>query len=197
MKNIILTDNQFGFRRRRSTAMALAYLNEQITTTLCPWSTIEYSKPASWTSNRSLLVASRDKAFPRRPTYQARPFPELRTWKTKVFSVTGILRPPLHIRLLLLQAGDIKLIRNPPFPVVHYGFIMTTNLTLTQIVNLDNGVIYKCKNCLDIFPFHNSNNEFDNPCSNINTNIEVNMWHCEVPNYMLIVIMKIIFVLII
>ena len=29
------------------------------------------------------------------------------------------------------------------------------------------------------FPFHNSNNEFDNPCSNIDTNIEVNKWHCE------------------
>ena len=31
-KNNILTNNQFGFRRKRSKAMALAYLNEQITT---------------------------------------------------------------------------------------------------------------------------------------------------------------------
>ena len=54
-----------------------------------------------------------------------------------------------------------------------------TNLTMKQIVNLDNGDKYKCKNCLDIFPFHNSNNEFDNPSSNIETNIEVNKWHCE------------------
>ena len=54
-----------------------------------------------------------------------------------------------------------------------------TNLTMKQLVNLGNGVKYKCKNCLDIFPFHNSNNEFDNPCSNIDTNIEVNKWHCE------------------
>ena len=54
-----------------------------------------------------------------------------------------------------------------------------TNLTMKQLVNLDNGVKYKCKNCLDIFPFHNSNNEFDNPSSNIDTNIEVNKWHCS------------------
>ena len=57
---------------------------------------------------------------------------------------------------------------------VHYE---CTNLTMKQLVNLDNGVNYKY--CLDIFPFHNSNNEFDNPCSNINTNIEANKWHCE------------------
>ena len=54
-----------------------------------------------------------------------------------------------------------------------------TNITMNQLVNLDNGVKYKCRNCLDIFPFHNSNNEFDNPCSNIDTNIEVNKWHFE------------------
>ena len=59
---------------------------------------------------------------------------------------------------------------------VHYD---CTNLTMKQFANLDNGVKYKCKNYLDIFPFHNSNNEFDNPCSNIDTNIEVNKWHCE------------------
>ena len=59
---------------------------------------------------------------------------------------------------------------------VHYD---CTNLTMKQLVNLDNGVKYKCKNCLDIFPFHNSNNEFDNPCSNIDTNIDVNKWYCE------------------
>ena len=54
-----------------------------------------------------------------------------------------------------------------------------TNLTMNQLVNLDNGVKYKCIKRLDIFPFHNSNNEFDNPCSNIDTNIEVNKWRCE------------------
>ena len=60
--------------------------------------------------------------------------------------------------------------------LVHYD---CTNLTMKQLVNLDNGVKYKCKNCLDIFPFHNSNNEFDNPCSNMDTNIDVNKWHCK------------------
>ena len=57
---------------------------------------------------------------------------------------------------------------------VHYD---CTNLTMNQLVKLDNGAKYKY--CLYISPFHNSNNEFDNPCSNINTNIEVNKWHCE------------------
>ena len=60
--------------------------------------------------------------------------------------------------------------------LVHYD---CDNLTMNQLVNLDNGARYKCKSCLDIFPFHNSNNEFDNPYSNIDTNIEVNKWHCE------------------
>ena len=46
---------------------------------------------------------------------------------------------------------------------------MTTNLTMNKLVIFDHGD--KCKNCLDIFPFHNSNNEFVNPCSNIDTNI--------------------------
>ena len=59
---------------------------------------------------------------------------------------------------------------------VHYD---CANLFMKQLVKLDNGVKYKCRNCLDIFPFHNSNDEFDNPCSNIDTNIEVNKWHCE------------------
>ena len=34
----------------------------------CPWSTMECSQPAKCTTNRSLHVASRTKAFPRRPT---------------------------------------------------------------------------------------------------------------------------------
>ena len=50
---------------------------------------------------------------------------------------------------------------------VKCGFIMTTNLTISQLVNLDNGAKYKCKDYLDICQFHNSKNEFDNPCSNV------------------------------
>ena len=34
----------------------------------CPWSTMECSQPAAWTTNKSLLVASNAKAFPGRPT---------------------------------------------------------------------------------------------------------------------------------
>ena len=37
----------------------------KVTPTVRPWSTMECSHPAEWTTNRSLLVASRAKAFPR------------------------------------------------------------------------------------------------------------------------------------
>ena len=39
-----------------------------MTAVLIPWSTIECSQQAAWTNKRSLLVASRVKAFPIRPT---------------------------------------------------------------------------------------------------------------------------------
>ena len=35
---------------------------------LRPWCTMECSQRAAWTTNRSLLLVSRDKAFPGRPT---------------------------------------------------------------------------------------------------------------------------------
>ena len=38
------------------------------TSTLCPWNTMEYSQPAAWKTNRSLLVASHDEAFPEKLT---------------------------------------------------------------------------------------------------------------------------------
>ena len=60
--------------------------------------------------------------------------------------------------------------------LVHYD---CTNLTMNQLVNLDNGATYKCKNFGDVFQSHNSNNEFNSPYCNIDTNIEVNKWHCE------------------
>ena len=50
---------------------------------------------------------------------------------------------------------------------------------MNQLVNLDNGVKYECKGCLDIFQFHDTNSEFNNPYYNIDTNIEVRKWHCE------------------
>ena len=53
---------------------------------------------------------------------------------------------------------------------VHYD---CTNLTMNQLVNLGNGVRYKCKNCLDILPFHDADGEFSSPYSNIDTNIKV------------------------
>ena len=46
----------------------------------CPWSTMECSQPAAWTTNRSLLVASRVRPFQEDRPIPARPYPELRTW---------------------------------------------------------------------------------------------------------------------
>ena len=48
------------------------------------------------------------KAFLRRPTNLARPYPELCTWKAEVISVTEVVNHALHLQLLLLRAGDIK-----------------------------------------------------------------------------------------
>ena len=50
------------------------------TRVLRPWSTIECSQPAAWTTNRSLLVASRARLFQEVRPIPARPYPELRTW---------------------------------------------------------------------------------------------------------------------
>ena len=74
---------------------------------------MERSQPAAWTSNRSLLVASRVTAFSRRPTNPTRPYQEVRTWKVALFSVTGVANPALHLRILLLGAGDIELNLGP------------------------------------------------------------------------------------
>ena len=51
-------------------------------TTPClrPWNTMECSQPAAWTTNRSLLVASRVRPFQEDRPIPARPYPELRTW---------------------------------------------------------------------------------------------------------------------
>ena len=64
---------------------------------------MEYIQPATWTSNRSLLEASRVKAFPGRPTNPARPYPELRIWREAVSSTIGVVDPPVT--------------RDPPVPV--------------------------------------------------------------------------------
>ena len=56
----------FGKRAQKKSAINIC------PTAIClqarPWSTMEHSQPAAWTTKRSLLVASRVKAFPRRPT---------------------------------------------------------------------------------------------------------------------------------
>ena len=56
-----------------------------------PWSTMECSQPAAWTTNRSLLVASRARPFQEDRPIPARPYPELRTWmvvRSDVISVS-------------------------------------------------------------------------------------------------------------
>ena len=45
-----------------------------------PWITMECSQLAAWTTNRSLLVASRVRPFQEDRPIPARPYPELRTW---------------------------------------------------------------------------------------------------------------------
>ena len=45
-----------------------------------PWITMECSQPVAWTTNRSLLVASRGRPFQEDRPIPARPYPELRTW---------------------------------------------------------------------------------------------------------------------
>ena len=57
---------------------------------------------------------------------------------------------------------------------VHYD---CTNLTMNQLMNLDKCVRYKY--CLDIFPIYYTNNEFNSPYSNIDSNTEVHKWHSE------------------
>ena len=47
-----------------------------------PWSTVGCSQPAAWTTNQSLLVASGIEAFPEDRPILARPYLELRIWKT-------------------------------------------------------------------------------------------------------------------
>ena len=47
---------------------------------LRPWSTMECSQPAAWTTNQSLLVASRVRPFQEDRPIPTRPYPELRTW---------------------------------------------------------------------------------------------------------------------
>ena len=77
------------------------------------WSTMECSQTTAWTSNRSLLVASLVKALFGRQTIAASPYPELRTWKAADLSVIWVVRPALHLRLLLLRDGDIGLNPGP------------------------------------------------------------------------------------
>ena len=51
-------------------------------------------RPAAWTSNWSILVVSRVKAFSRRSTNQARPYTELYIWKAAVFYTTRAITLP-------------------------------------------------------------------------------------------------------
>ena len=77
------------------------------------WSTMECSQPAARTSYRSLLVASRVKAFLERPTNPALPYSVLRTRKSAIIfwqlGWKSFRTPPL----LLLRARDIDLKLGP------------------------------------------------------------------------------------
>ena len=60
----------------------------------CPWSTMECSQPAAWTTNRGLLVASRVRPFQEDRPILARPYPELRTWMVVRSGVISVF--PTH-----------------------------------------------------------------------------------------------------
>ena len=78
--------------------------------------TLECSQLAALTLNRSHHMASRVKAFSEKRTNPARPYPDLRTWKAAVFSITVVVKPALHLRLLLLRAGTFSPSRDLPVP---------------------------------------------------------------------------------
>ena len=62
--------------------------------TLRPWITMECSQPAAWTTNRSLLVASRVRSFQEDRPIPTRPYPELRTWMVVRSGVISVF--PTH-----------------------------------------------------------------------------------------------------
>ena len=71
------------------------------------------SQPAAWTTNRSLLVASRDRPFQEDRPIPARPYPELRTWMVVRSGVISVF--PTHFEMLRhLQTYD-----QPPGFVPH------------------------------------------------------------------------------
>ena len=78
--------------------LALAITNPSLATTnnnnMCPWSTMECSQPAAWTTNRSLLVASCVRPFQEDRPIPNRPYPELRTWMAVRSSVISVF--PTH-----------------------------------------------------------------------------------------------------
>ena len=55
---------------------------------------MECSQPAAWTTNRSLLVASRVRPFQEDRPIPARPYPELRTWMVVRLGVISVF--PTH-----------------------------------------------------------------------------------------------------
>ena len=59
-----------------------------------PWSTMECSQPAAWTTKRSLLMASRVRPFQEDRPIPARPYPELRTWMVVRSGVISVF--PTH-----------------------------------------------------------------------------------------------------
>ena len=59
-----------------------------------PWSTMECSQQAAWTTNRNLLVASRVRPFQEDRSIPARPYPELRTWMVVRSGVISVF--PTH-----------------------------------------------------------------------------------------------------
>ena len=79
--------------------------------TTCPWSTMECSQPAAWTTNRSLLVASRVRPFQEDRPIPTRPYPELRTWK-----VVCIRESPVYHLAFEMYSGFVPHAYQKPAP---------------------------------------------------------------------------------
>ena len=83
-----------GFYRQNKRCINRYVRSRTLRLFMRPWSTMECSQPAAWTTNRSLLVASRVRPFQEDRQIPARPYPELRTWMVVRSGVISVF--PTH-----------------------------------------------------------------------------------------------------
>ena len=72
----------------------ISELLRSIQSCMRPWSTMECSQTAAWTTNRNLLMASRVRPFQEDLPIPTRPYPELCTWMVVRSGVISVF--PTH-----------------------------------------------------------------------------------------------------